>query len=55
MNNEKKEWLTPLQAFEQGKILNRWGQQCTYQYIYKLIEKNKLQSKIENNQILILC
>jgi hypothetical protein len=55
MENKKQEWLTPLQAFEKNRILNRWGKQCTLNYIYVKIAKGLIKSKIEGNQILILC
>jgi hypothetical protein len=55
MSNKKTNWISVTEAFEQGKILNRWGNPASLDWYYKMIRKGKLKSKIEGNQTYIEC
>lgn len=51
-----KQWLPVEQAHAEGRILNRWGNPiASIEYYYRLIKQGKIESKIDGNQIFILC
>lgn len=56
MSKVKTEWVEVKEAFETGKVLNKWGNPVkSLSWYYQLIKKGKLTSKIEGDKTYILC